>query len=282
MAAGFRLCELEKTAIEVRMYQFLSPELSATTMWFLRHWCGTYVMSAYEPTATHIFANAFGVGTAGALWVINYLLNKICLNAQHLRAEPAVMEETIELLLALQRNRYRAQTIFNSEYFRSICDLKSFELPLTVKRKLLRGFVTIGGSVEGEEVRTEYIMRIVQGTKEKFGLLQATFQQHAHLHQSEQFKQKVIEVLEETIGCVEGAYDNLILILYQEVQPICKQLSTFMSVYRNDTVRMVFFIITPFFKLKSLTFGYENVMLVTSPCFGSSILTNSSQMHLTL
>uniref|UniRef100_A0A182XJT6 Exportin-4 n=1 Tax=Anopheles quadriannulatus TaxID=34691 RepID=A0A182XJT6_ANOQN len=217
MAAGFRLCELEKTAIEVRMYQFLSPELSATTMWFLRHWCGTYVMSAYEPTATHIFANAFGVGTAGALWVINYLLNKICLNAQHLRAEPAVMEETIELLLALQRNRYRAQTIFNSEYFRSICDLKSFELPLTVKRKLLRGFVTIGGSVEGEEVRTEYIMRIVQGTKEKFGLLQATFQQHAHLHQSEQFKQKVIEVLEETIGCVEGAYDNLILILYQEV-----------------------------------------------------------------
>ncbi|XP_035899089.1 exportin-4-like [Anopheles stephensi] len=236
MAAGFRLCELEKTAIEVRMYQFLSPELSATTMWFLRHWCGTYVMSSYEPTATHIFANAFGFGTAGALWVINYLLNKICLNAQHLRAEPAVMEETIELLLALQRNRYRAQTIFNSEYFRSICDLKSFELPLTVKRKLLRGFVTIGGSIEGEEVRMEYIMRIVQGTKEKFNLLQSTLQQNAHVHQSEQFKQKVIEVLEETIGCVEGAYDNLIMMLFTEIEPICKQLSTFMSVYRNDTV----------------------------------------------
>uniref|UniRef100_A0A182N2V3 Exportin-4 n=1 Tax=Anopheles dirus TaxID=7168 RepID=A0A182N2V3_9DIPT len=236
MAAGFRLCELEKTAIEVRMYQFLSPELSATTMWFLRHWCGTYVMSAYEPSASHIFANAFGVGTAGALWVINYLLNKICLNAQHLRAEPAVMEETIELLLALQRNRYRAQTIFSSEYFRSICDLKSFELPLTVKRKLLRGFVTIGCSVEGDEIRTEYIKRIVQGTKEKFGLLQTTLQQHANVHQSEQFKQKVIEVLEETIGCVEGAFDNLMVVLFNEMQPICKQLGTFMSVYRNDTV----------------------------------------------
>uniref|UniRef100_A0A182TAG4 Exportin-4 n=1 Tax=Anopheles maculatus TaxID=74869 RepID=A0A182TAG4_9DIPT len=236
MAAGFRLCELEKTAIEVRMYQFLSPELSATTMWFLRHWCGTYVMSSYEPAATHIFSNAFGVGTAGALWVINYLLNKICLNAQQLRAEPAVMEETIELLLALQRNRNRAQTIFNSEYFRSICDLKSFDLPMTVKRKLLRGFVTIGGSIEGEEIRVEYIMRIVQGTKEKFNLLQSTLQQNAHLYQSEQFKQKVIEVLEETIGCVEGAYDNLIMILFTEIEPICKQLSTFMSVYRNDTV----------------------------------------------
>uniref|UniRef100_A0A182WDZ0 Exportin-4 n=1 Tax=Anopheles minimus TaxID=112268 RepID=A0A182WDZ0_9DIPT len=236
MAAGFRLCELEKTAIEVRIYQFLSPELSATMMWFLRHWCGTYVMSAYEPSVNHIFSNAFGVGTAGALWVINYLLNKICLNAQNLRGEPAVMEETIELLLALQRNRFRAQTIFNSEYFRSICDLKSFELPMTVKRKLLRGFVTIGGSIEGEEVRSEYIMRIVQGTKEKFNLLQTTLHQYAHLLQSEQFKQKVIEVLEETIGCVEGAFDNLMLILFKEIEPICKQLSTFMSVYRNDTV----------------------------------------------
>ncbi|KFB50065.1 exportin [Anopheles sinensis] len=236
MAAGFRLCELEKSAIEVRMYQFLSPQLSATLMWYLRHWCSSYVMAPYEPSSNHIFATAFGVGTGGASWVLNYLLNKICLNAQHLRGEPTVMEETVELLLELQRNRFRAQTIFNSEYFRSICDLKGFDLPMTVKRKLLRGFVTIGCSVEAEEMRGEYMTRIIEATKEKFNLLQATFQRQAHVHQNEQFKQKVIEVLEETIGCVQGALDNMIIILFNEIQPICKHLATFMSVYKNDTV----------------------------------------------
>ncbi|XP_058055043.1 exportin-4-like [Anopheles bellator] len=236
MAAGFRLCELEKTAIEVRMYQFLSPELSTTLLWFLRHWCDSYVMTIDKSTANNIFSNAFGVGTGGALWVINYLLNKICLNAQHLRAEQGVMEESIELLLALQRNKVRSQTIFNSEYFRSICDLKSFELQSSVKRKLLRGFVTIASSVEGEEIRTEYITRIVQGTKEKYSVVLTTFQQQAHVHQSEQFKEQVIEVLEETIGCVQGAFGSLMTILFHEIQPICKQLASFMSVYKNDTM----------------------------------------------
>ncbi|XP_035793420.1 exportin-4-like [Anopheles albimanus] len=233
MAAGFRLCELEKTAIEVRMYQFLSPELSATLLWFLRHWCDSYVMTIDKPTANNIFSNAFGVGTGGALWVINYLLNKICLNAQHLRGEQAVMEESIELLLALQRNKVRAQTIFNSEYFRSICDLKSFDLPLNVKRKLLRGFVTIACSVEGDELRKEYITRIVAGTKEKYNILMTTFQQQTH---EEQFKQKVIEVLEETIGCVQGAFGSLMKILFIELRNVCEQLSNFMTVYKNDTV----------------------------------------------
>ena len=36
-----------------------------------------------------------------------------------------------------------------------------------------------------------------------------------------------------------------------------------------------FLLLLHFFLSKSLTFGYENVMLVTSPCFTSIIRTNS-------
>lgn len=176
IAAGFRLCELEKSAIEVRMYQFLSPELSTTLVWFLRRWSDAYLMPLKEDTVSVTFKQAFGAGSHGSVWVINYLLNKICLNAQFLRSEQSVIEETCELFLVLLTRKQRCQAIFNSEFFRSICDLKSVELPVSIKRKLLKGFVMVAASVESEEMRADYLGKILLPIEEKYVLVVAKYE----------------------------------------------------------------------------------------------------------
>ncbi|XP_058826827.1 exportin-4-like [Topomyia yanbarensis] len=235
IAAGFRLCELEKSAIEVRMYQFLSPELSSTLVWFLRRWSDAYLMPVNEEYVSTIFRQAFGTGTPGSVWVINYLLNKICLNAQFLRAEQSVVEETCELFLVLLKRKDRCRAIFNSEFFRSICDLKSVDLPATAKRKLLKGFVMVASSVESEAMRAEYLGKILAPIEEKYKML-ISHQNFQSVYQEEHVKLKVIEILEELIGCVQGAYQNSLTIIFTKIQCICKELPIFLDLYHNYAV----------------------------------------------
>ncbi|XP_055531872.1 exportin-4-like [Wyeomyia smithii] len=235
IAAGFRLCELEKSAIEVRMYQFLSPELSSTLVWFMRRWADAYLMPVNEEYVSTIFREAFGAGTPGSVWVINYLLNKICLNSQFLRTEQSVIEETCSLFLVLLKRKDRCTAIFNSEYFRSICDLKSADLPSTVKRKLLKGFVMVASSVESDAMRGEYLGKILQPIEEKYKML-ISHQNFQSVYQEESVKLKIIEMLEELIGCVQGAYQNSLTIIFTKIQNICKELPTFLDIYHNYTL----------------------------------------------
>lgn len=39
-----KLCTLEKSAAEVKLGHFLSPEVGCTLMWFLKRWCLSYLL----------------------------------------------------------------------------------------------------------------------------------------------------------------------------------------------------------------------------------------------
>ncbi|XP_023705271.1 exportin-4-like, partial [Cryptotermes secundus] len=44
VASVFRLCEVERRAVEVKLGHLLSPELGCTIMWFLRRWSLSYLL----------------------------------------------------------------------------------------------------------------------------------------------------------------------------------------------------------------------------------------------
>lgn len=235
IAAGFRLCELEKSAIEVRMYQFLSPELSTTLVWFLRRWSDAYLMPLKEETVSATLKQAFGAGTHGSMWVINYLLNKINMNTQYLSSEQSVIDETCELFLTLLSRKQRCQATFNSEYFRSICDLQNADLPVSIKRKLLKGYVMVAACLESDETRADYLGTILSPIENKYKML-ISHQNFQSVYQNEDVKLKMTEILEELIGCVQGAYSNSLTIIFAKIQGICKELPTFLDLYHNYAV----------------------------------------------
>lgn len=39
-----KLCKIETQAAEVKLGQFMSPEVSCTMMWFLKRWCLSYLL----------------------------------------------------------------------------------------------------------------------------------------------------------------------------------------------------------------------------------------------
>lgn len=106
VADVFHLCAIEKTAVSVQLNILLSPELSCSIMWFLNKWSTHYLLPIdyWYDKISIVFMQAFGRNTSGALWAINFLLDKIEFNINAFKSEPAVMEETIKLLITLVKS----------------------------------------------------------------------------------------------------------------------------------------------------------------------------------
>nr|CAD7456123.1 unnamed protein product [Timema tahoe] len=103
VAAVFRLCEVERRAVDVNLIHLLSPEVGSTLMWFLRRWSLSYLLPVERLYSEMSMAllTAFGKDTEGALWTMNFLLGKIESNLRSFYCETGLIKDTIQLLIAL-------------------------------------------------------------------------------------------------------------------------------------------------------------------------------------
>lgn len=103
IAAVFRLSETAKIAINYNAAQHLSPELCSTIIWFLHRWSLSYLIpneNNYTELSTTLL-QAFGDGTPGAQWTLNFLVEKIECNIKAFKGEPTLIKETMQLLVVL-------------------------------------------------------------------------------------------------------------------------------------------------------------------------------------
>lgn len=103
----FCLYTIEKIAVSVDLKKMLSPELSTTITWFLYRWSRNYLLltESYYTEISVTFSHAFGQDTPAALWITNFILDKVAFNIDVFNSEPMLMKETIKLLIALVETR---------------------------------------------------------------------------------------------------------------------------------------------------------------------------------
>lgn len=108
VAAVFRLCEIERKAIDAKLGKFLSPEVSSSLIFFLRVWSDSYVWTSleYYSDMSEVLKQAFGEETPGGVWTINFILNKIVHNIQNFSSafENDVLDDTMDLFVGLVKN----------------------------------------------------------------------------------------------------------------------------------------------------------------------------------
>ena len=105
----FRLCEIEKNAVAADMTGMLSPELSCTIIWFMQRWSLHYLVpveSNYSEISPTLL-EAFGRDSQAAMWTMNYLLEKIARNLNAFSSEPALVTDSVQLLVALVESQQK-------------------------------------------------------------------------------------------------------------------------------------------------------------------------------
>lgn len=109
VTAVFRLCDIENNAIEYKMKDFLSPEVSSDIMWFLNLWSEAYLfmLTEYYANLSETLQTAFGLDTPGGNWTLNFILNKICVNVQNFPTEVTVVKDSVGLFVALVKRKHK-------------------------------------------------------------------------------------------------------------------------------------------------------------------------------
>ncbi|XP_063703188.1 exportin-4-like [Culicoides brevitarsis] len=236
-ASMLRLAELESTALKCQMGTLLSPELSSTLMFFMRIWLSIYLfpLPEYYETICESVKVAFGIDSECGKWILNYILTKVCANIQQFASENDVIEDTVQVFLAILKQKHKCLPVYNSEVFNTLFGIKDMKLPVTAKRGLLKGFVQIAGSISDATTRKSYLSQI-------FAPIAARYFNILHkpdlkaTYQNEDIKLEVISIIEEVRGCVLGAYNLISSSLFEHFQVMFVELPELLNLYRNYNV----------------------------------------------
>ena len=121
-------------------------------MWFLRRWVLTYLAgqeNLYADMSLAILA-AFGQNTDGAAWTISFLLEKIISNLTAMNSEPNLVEDTVNLLVALVDGKERGRQVLKSPIFSNLSSCVASNamdtLPSEANRGLMKALVIVGST----------------------------------------------------------------------------------------------------------------------------------------
>ncbi|XP_067013326.2 exportin-4 isoform X2 [Anabrus simplex] len=238
VAAVFRLCEVEKLAVEVKLTQLLSPEVSCTIMWFLRRWSLSYLLpnESYYAEVSMALSTAFGKDSEGATWTVNFLMDKIESNLCSFSSEPGLIKDTIQLFLALVDLREKGTYTLKSKGFWNIVQLQNKmekgSLPQAAKRGLFKALVQGGAAVEDVNSRVEYWVQVLKPLQDRFKniIMQENFNRIFH---EENIKLEIIDILESFIGVAQGSQVPTVHSLFVFLNPMLSEFSTLVGVYHN-------------------------------------------------
>ena len=113
---------------------------------------------------------AFGRDTEGSAWTVNFLLEKILSNLTQLHSEPAVVEDTIKLLVSLADCKEKCQAVLASPGLLRLVELavRHERLPAKAKRGLLKALVLVGAAQENSESRDQYWGQVLKPLETRY------------------------------------------------------------------------------------------------------------------
>ncbi|XP_058796622.1 exportin-4-like [Phymastichus coffea] len=236
IVAVFRLSEVAKIAINSNAAQHLSPELCSSIAWFLNRWSLSYLVpketlySELSPT----LIQAFGDDTPGALWTMNFLLEKIECYIKAFKGEPTLITETINLLNVLVDTNEKSQTLLKTERFGNLVELamKSFGLPQVAKRGLMKAIVLVGCALKDNERSRQYFSQILEPLQNRFKEIICNVEFPRNYH-SEQIRVQMVEIIESYIGVAKGVTSNTAKIVTPYAYSILGEFPRMLTLYHN-------------------------------------------------
>ncbi|OWF40176.1 Exportin-4 [Mizuhopecten yessoensis] len=255
VSSVLRLCEVEKRALQAKMAGSLSPQVSASIMWFLRRWSLCYLLpdENYYSQVSPAILSAFGRDSEGAQWTIQFLLEKILSNLSCWFGEDGILEDTLSLLNSFVDNRFRAGYVTKCNLWWTLAKQEAEHkpplslLPFSCKRMLLRSLVQAGSGVE-ESWKEQYWACVLTSIHTRF-YETVCHENFAKMSYVSNMKDRIIDLLECLCGIAQGTrIDNM------------ERIFTFFHPLMADSV-----------KLLDVYHGYEDVVQLVIKFFSEAV-----------
>ncbi|XP_070568372.1 exportin-4-like isoform X2 [Ptychodera flava] len=242
IAAVFRLSEVERRAVSAQLSSLLSPQVGATTMWFLRRWCLAYLLpnERYYAQMSLALTAAFGRDTEGGQWSIGFLIDKILSNLSVWSSEHDLAMDTVNLLVALVQQKERCETVIKCEGLWTLAKRQATNsppldlLPEDIKCNLMKALVMAGTSAGDEDTKHSYWSQLLQPVQERFKnlLQQENFQRNCH---EEHVKREIVTLLSMIEGTVLGTRIDNVSTVFSFSLPLLRECVPLLETYQNHS-----------------------------------------------
>ena len=97
------LVGLERRLLELNRKELLSPQVSRSSVWFLRRWCRSYLFPdlLLYSNFSSLLSAAFSQNSDAGRYLVRLLVDKVAFNLSVWTSEELLIVDTIELLLAV-------------------------------------------------------------------------------------------------------------------------------------------------------------------------------------
>ena len=161
----FSICATEAEALNANLIEDLSPELSCTLMWFLKKFCLSYLLPNERMYAELSLAlsSSFGRDSEGGQWTLNYLLECVERNLRLRTSEPALVDDTISLLITMVDSKVRGELMVKSKSLLDVVRLQQSghlaSVSSNASRGLMHGLVLMAGGVGSDAAAREEVWK---------------------------------------------------------------------------------------------------------------------------
>ncbi|KAF2356553.1 Importin-beta N-terminal domain [Trinorchestia longiramus] len=234
-----RLCETEVEALKANLLQLLSPEVSSTLMWFLKRICATYALLAESNYSelSPALVYAFGRDSEGNAWMLNYLLSCVERTLRLRTAEPALVADTVALLISMAENKTRGQVLVKSKSLIEVVQLQQSghlaALSSSASRGLMQGLVLMAGAVGSDDgAREEVFQHVLQPVLQSFQTLLDS-PDFSKNYQLETNRKQILHHLDNFIGSILGVVRTTASPLFECIAPCLAAMVRLMDLYHN-------------------------------------------------
>lgn len=183
--------------------------MGATIVWWLRRFALTYLLPnenlyvELSPT----FSAAFGRDSEGANWITGFLLNKVESNLRTQTAEPGLMDESLNLLMALIDTKEKRNVVIHSGPFWTLVRMHNspelLQLGGPARRKFFQALTIAGaganGSLGGLGDQNYFWNQVLKPLEERLLLPVQSESLKTLIHQDE-IRFAIVTTLESFIG----------------------------------------------------------------------------------
>jgi hypothetical protein len=214
---SFQLCELETQIFSLNMFEYLSPLVSTTLMWYLKEMVRSYLFmkeSSYDELSS-TFLTLFGVDTECGVQIINFLLRKLVKNVSLWKSENGVLNQTVRLLLEMVKNRNINKILIKNKEFWLISKIAYVNedpwvlLPPNIKKQIIKSFFISlsNASLDSQNFQMHYLETILKPIEARFSSLESLTALNLH---TEGAIKETMNLVEAFNGILEGVSINAV------------------------------------------------------------------------
>lgn len=135
---------------------------------------------------------------------------------------------------------FRCSVIFNSEFFKTIIDLKNLNLPIYSKTGLIKSLVAVAICIQEKPLQKQYLEEILLPIANKYRTIMIQPNLNA-IYQNEEIKLNVINVLEEMKASFSVVTVQSAEYVFGIFKEILVEIYKLLELYRNYIVSYFFF-----------------------------------------